>query len=74
MRSVVTRLKVRCNLTEESPALSYWLYCQPLPCIIKNDKQTMNKQTIRIFLIVIISGLVIYGGYWIYEMSQEVIS
>ena len=70
MRSVVTRLKVRCNLTEESPALSYWLYCQPLPCIIKNDKQTMNKQTIRIFLIVIISGLVIYGGYWIYEMLQ----
>lgn len=30
----------------------------------------MNKQTIKIFLIVIISGLVIYGGYWIYEMLQ----
>ena len=30
----------------------------------------MNKQTIKIFLIVIISGLVIYGGFWIYEMLQ----
>jgi len=30
MRIVVTRLKVRCNLTEESPALSYWLYRRPM--------------------------------------------
>jgi hypothetical protein len=37
MRSVVTRLKVRCNLTEESPALSYWLYRRPLALILKTD-------------------------------------
>ncbi len=30
----------------------------------------MNKQTIKILLIVVISGLFIYGGYWIYEMFQ----
>lgn len=35
MRSVVTRLKVRCNLTEESPALSYWLYRRPLYASVK---------------------------------------
>jgi hypothetical protein len=37
MRSVVTRLKVRCNLTEESPALSYWLYRRPLAVRLKNN-------------------------------------
>lgn len=42
MRSVVTRLKVRCNLTEESPALSYWLYRRPLPVMLKDD--TTNKK------------------------------
>ncbi|RCW21036.1 YiiX family permuted papain-like enzyme [Marinilabilia salmonicolor] len=30
----------------------------------------MNKQTIKILLIVVISGLLIYGGYWIYDMFQ----
>jgi len=30
----------------------------------------MNKQTAKRILIVVISGLLIYGGYWIYEMFQ----
>lgn len=30
----------------------------------------MNKQTAKIILIVVISGLLIYGGYWIFEMYQ----
>lgn len=30
----------------------------------------MNKQTAKRILIVVLSGLLIYGGYWIYEMFQ----
>jgi len=30
----------------------------------------MNKKTVKIIVIVIISGLLIYGGYWIHEMYQ----
>lgn len=30
----------------------------------------MNKKTLKIIVIVIISGLLIYGGYWIHEMYQ----
>lgn len=30
----------------------------------------MNKQTIKRIVIVVISGLLIYGGYWFYEMYQ----
>lgn len=30
----------------------------------------MNKQTAKRILIIVISGLLIYGGYWIYEMLQ----
>jgi uncharacterized protein YycO len=30
----------------------------------------MNKQTVKRIVIVIISGLLIYGGYWMYEMYQ----
>lgn len=30
----------------------------------------MNKKTVKIIAIVIISGLLIYGGYWIHEMYQ----
>lgn len=30
----------------------------------------MNKQTTKRILIVVISGLLIYGGYWMYEMFQ----
>lgn len=30
----------------------------------------MNKQTTKRILIFVISGLLIYGGYWIYEMYQ----
>jgi len=30
----------------------------------------MNKQTIKRILILVISGLLIYGGYWFYEMYQ----
>lgn len=34
------------------------------------ERQPMNKQIIKRILIFIISGLLIYGGYWIYEMYQ----
>jgi uncharacterized protein YycO len=30
----------------------------------------MNKQTAKKILIVVLSGLLIYGGYWIYEIMQ----
>lgn len=30
----------------------------------------MNKQTIKRIVIIVISGLLIYGGYWLYEMYQ----
>lgn len=30
----------------------------------------MNKQTAKSILIIVTSGLLIYGGYWIYEMYQ----
>ena len=43
MRSVVTRLKVRCNLTEESPALSYWLYRRPLPPSVKKENLNLSE-------------------------------